>query len=501
MTNEKRNSKKLKKTQKTQETVNKQKKNEKEKKTVVFEALEAQETSEIQVDIDDDIDFIVFDESDELVEKDVKNNQEAKNNQNIDEDKINQKIITRDIEKTHEFIVFDEETTQKKEQQKSVERKSLPKLEQVHEIRKSKSILVSEEKEEVDFPESQVVKTSVQKEVIELVSEPVPEDIPPFKKEKSYFVTSFWKKALLLVYALILFVFMFIRTLFKELIKLLVSSGVYTSMYRSIRVLTGLVFLNALLSFSLISSSPLIQILLVFLIVFTSFAEFEIGSQNNQDGGMMFGSGKTMIWHSKFPFVYVYSQEEKDEEVTISFPYKGSFTETNSLEQTNTESKVSWSIKVKGSEMTYNGEHIKWLFYEGSGFKPKITSQGWVIKCINGKLFFLNEEYSLSEFEKVFHKELVRIGLFEQEANDFIEYCISAYQIFPNDGIYSLRLVDQSWLEENIVIETIHSYDRLRILILCEQVTSYPDLILPFVDGYQKTKTGDVLHEWGIFAK
>ena len=92
--------------------------------------------------------------------------------------------------------------------------------------------------------------------------------------------------------------------------------------------------------------------------------------------------------------------------------------------------------------------------------------------------------------------ELERLGLFHQESLDFVDWWFNDSMIlFPEMGSYNLYVVEDEWVENELVLSTTHDYEELRLFFVCEKGDPV-DLVLPLSVPY--STEGLILHEWGV---
>jgi hypothetical protein len=194
------------------------------------------------------------------------------------------------------------------------------------------------------------------------------------------------------------------------------------------------------------------------------------------------------------PNIYLYSDIYLTDTVTISIPH-GYATVTDPVVPLG--STISWDISLSPEGLFYEGEKIPWLFYELEvlTYPPK-SDYGYSFEMKEESIAYNNIDYSFTDFRSLFKSELERIGLFPQESLDFVDWWFNDSMIlFPEVGSYNLFLIENDWIEEELVLSTIHDYDELRLFFLCEKGEA---LELKAPSSIPCSTEGLILHEWGV---
>ncbi len=196
------------------------------------------------------------------------------------------------------------------------------------------------------------------------------------------------------------------------------------------------------------------------------------------------------------PNIYLYSNVEIEDTIRIDV-IDGKVVQSDPF--THKQNYVEWNVTINPNGLFYGNAQIPWLFYETAmKSRAEVVNNGWYFEKSGETIKYDNNSYPATNFPAIFMNELIRIGLFENEARDFIEYWFSSenYQ-FPKDAKYILRLADNNWIESHLVLSTHHTYETLRIFLVLDQVDE--PVILPIIPSVSPNSDASlVLHEWGL---
>jgi hypothetical protein len=165
-------------------------------------------------------------------------------------------------------------------------------------------------------------------------------------------------------------------------------------------------------------------------------------------------------------------------------------------------SKVTWEdVRISPEGMSYENNSIDWLFYEAIidtslDVYTSVLDYGWIIERQENQYIFEENHHTYDQFQEVFIKKLLTIGLYQKEAEDFVEWWFNNdTKLIQEDGKFVLRMMDSTWIEQHFILTSNHTYEQLRLFFLCH----------PFKDGLDiqeppsySSKSNLVLHEWGV---
>jgi len=171
----------------------------------------------------------------------------------------------------------------------------------------------------------------------------------------------------------------------------------------------------------------------------------------------------------------------------------------------HSESHVIWEKVVISPEgMSYENNSIEWLFYEAvisssQNMYDSVLDYGWYIEKKGEEYIFNGICYSFDKFQLRFYDELLSIGLFPNEVDDFVEWWFDAdSKLLPIDGKFALRLINSNWIDQNFIISTGYSYDQLRLFFLCHPLKEELNLKVP--PPFSSDLVDLVLHEWAYMV-
>ncbi|UCG68697.1 MAG: hypothetical protein JSV09_12970 [Thermoplasmata archaeon] len=118
-----------------------------------------------------------------------------------------------------------------------------------------------------------------------------------------------------------------------------------------------------------------------------------------------------------------------------------------------------------------------------------------------GNLFLDGKSLSLKELKDFFRAELAKVGLFENEIEDFIdEWLGKGARLFPGQKPFrfAIMYIPEDVIEEIIQVETEKSYEEIiRFHLLIQPADGDIHLIPPQYPKHQKGR--NILHEWGVY--
>ncbi len=196
------------------------------------------------------------------------------------------------------------------------------------------------------------------------------------------------------------------------------------------------------------------------------------------------------------PNIYLYSNTEIEDTIRIDV-IDGKVVQSDPI--AHKQDYVEWKVTVNPNGLFYGNARVPWLFYETAmKSRAEVVNNGWYFEKSGETIKYNNNSYPSANFPTIFMNELMRIGLFEKEARDFIEYWFSSENyLFPKDARYILRLADNNWIESHLVLSTHHTYETLRIFLVLDQVDE--PVILPIIPSVSPNSNATlVLHEWGV---
>ncbi|MFX0087418.1 MAG: hypothetical protein ACFFAU_17340, partial [Candidatus Hodarchaeota archaeon] len=165
-------------------------------------------------------------------------------------------------------------------------------------------------------------------------------------------------------------------------------------------------------------------------------------------------------------------------------------------------SRVTWQDVIISPEgMSYENTSIDWLFYEAAmdsslNVYDSVLEYGWIIERQDQQYIFEGNQYTFDRFQLKFINELLSIGLYQNEAEDFVEWWFNDdTKLLQKDGKYALRMIDPTWIDQHFILTTKFSYEQLRLFFICHPFKEGLNLQNP--PSYSST-SNLILHEWGI---
>ena len=204
----------------------------------------------------------------------------------------------------------------------------------------------------------------------------------------------------------------------------------------------------------------------------------------------------------KAPAIYLYNINDEIFADTLSIYIPNGFA-TMTIPQIPLGATIIWNnLEIQpNSNIVYQNTVYPYLYYEAEiNSKLELSDRGWCIEKDKSDYIFNNHHFELFNFKRVLSNNLLGLGLYEIEVEDFIEYWFETDPLFTEDGYHYLIQLENYWIKNNFQINTNLEYSTNRIFFayIYSDVSLYSNQLQSPHENVVTSNSDYILHEWGI---